>query len=117
MNLTLCLILLGILVFWGFSSVVSGLRRIQSALYLIVDGLAEIYKLLQPLTEEARKREREAAEARRSDIQAFSDATEAGSRGLTIEGYWKLQADAKAVGLTVEEYEAKQTEAGPKGEA
>jgi hypothetical protein len=48
MNLTLCLIILGVIIILGFSRVVSRLDRVLSALHFIIDALAEIYKVLNP---------------------------------------------------------------------
>lgn len=58
MNLTVYLILFGMLVLAGFSTVVSALNRIAN----LLDSLRND---LKPLTDEARKREHEDREAQR----------------------------------------------------
>jgi|GEM_PF-1094428 hypothetical protein len=109
MDATIYLIIFGMLVAAGFSGVLSLLNRIANL-------LESLQKDLGPLAEEARKREKEARDARMEDIIAFGDANEASSRGLTMDEYRELEAKAEAAGLTVQEYEAneaKRTEDTP----
>jgi hypothetical protein len=104
MNLTICLILFGILVLAGaagLSRIISALAIVTSNQCVIIDLLTNLLKDLGPLMREACKREREASAARLEE---------------ELNEYRKLQAKAEAVGLTVEEYkasEAKHTEAAP----
>lgn len=108
MSLTFWIILLGILILCGFGTVARGFQRILSALYLIVDGLAEIYKLLKPIAEEARKRERAPSRISFADRMASIEADNAEERGLTVDEYRDLVSKAATAGMTVEEYEAKE---------
>jgi hypothetical protein len=94
--------------YWLFVVLIAGFLSIGYGMNHVMRLLEKISDDLRPLADEARKRERDAREARMDDIRAFGDANEAGRRDMTMDEYRKLEAKAEAAGLTVEEYEAKE---------